>query len=363
LFKRKFGFAIVALLMTVALVLGGCTKDKSPKDALQASMSKSADIKSYNFKGSMVFEDFNFPAEGDSAAEAAAVLNLMKSAELSWTGAYRADPMMMELNLQLALKGDLAITFNVPVVMTEKKIWVKIPNIPMLPIPETVKDKFVELDLEELAKESGQPLPNMDVAKSQKFSNDVMGILFKHLDEKTYLKSIKVKDAALPSDVNASQVVQFHLDQSQLEGFVNAVVEKIAPEIFELLSTNAEYRDMMQLKQEDLDEMKKDLEEVKSGEVSKTIDEIKKELKKLDITANFGIDKKDYPIYTDAKISAAIESEDLTGSVSIKIVSQTTGINEEPKFEIGEPKAEEVVTMEEVQAEMGGMFGGFEEEF
>ncbi|MFB9279241.1 hypothetical protein [Cohnella cellulosilytica] len=364
MFKRKMGFALVALMLTIALALSGCTtKDKSPKDALQSSMSKSADIKSYNFTGSMVFEDFNFPAEGDGAAEAAAALNLMKSAELSWTGAYRADPMLMELNLKLALQGDLAITFNIPVVMTQKKVWIKVPNIPMLPIPETVVDKFIELDLEQLAEEAGQPLPNVDVAKSQKFANDLMEIVFKHVDADTHLKTVKAKDVGLPSDVNASQVVQFHLDQSQLETFVNTVIEKIAPEVIELLSTNAEYRDMLQLKQEDLDQAKAELENAKSGDASEAIAEMKQELKKLDVTVNYAIDKKDYPIYTDAKISAAIESEELTGSVGIKVVSHMTGINEAPKFEIGEPKAEEVMTLEEVEAEMGGLLGGFGGEF
>ncbi|MFC4601784.1 hypothetical protein [Cohnella hongkongensis] len=363
MFKRKLGFTIVALLMAITLVLSGCTKEKSPKDALQSSMSKSAEMKSYNFKGSMVIEDFNFPTEGESAAEAAAVLNLMKSAELSWTGAYRADPMMVELNLQLALKGDLAINFNVPVVMTEKKMWVKIPNIPMLPIPESVQNKFVEIDLEELAEQSGQPMPNLDVAKSQKFANELTEIVFKHVEEETYLNSVKVGDAGLPSDVDAAQVVQFQLNQSQLEAFINTVIEKIAPEVIELLSANAEYRDMLQLQQEDLDEAKAALAEVKSGEVSEMLEEMKKELKKLEVKANIGIDKKGYPVYSDASISAAIESEELTGSAGIKIVSHTTNINEEPKFEIGEPKAEEIVTMEEVEAEMGGLYGGFDEEF
>ena len=59
---------MLAVMLVVSIVLSGCTKDKSPKEALQSSMSKSSDIKSYNFKGSMKFEDFNFPEEDMSAS-------------------------------------------------------------------------------------------------------------------------------------------------------------------------------------------------------------------------------------------------------------------------------------------------------
>ncbi len=305
----------------------------------------------------MKFEDFDFPDDTMSASEAAAMINMLKSAELSWTGAYRADPMLMEMNLQLALKGDLAVTFNVPVVMTEKKVWVKIPNIPMLPIPEDVVGKFIELDLEELAKQSGEAVPNMDIAKSQKFSKEASEIVFKHIEADKYLSDIKVKDAGLPSDVDVKQVVQFHMDQTQIEPLLNTIIEKIAPEIIDLLSKNQEYRDMFQLKQEDLDNAKKQLSEVKDGDLSKGLADMKKELKLFDLTAKIGIDKKEYPVYTDATLKAKIESEDLTGSVGIKIVSQNTGINEEPKFEIGEPKGDNVITMEQLQEKMGGLFG------
>lgn len=346
------------MMLAAVLALSGCTKDQSPKDALQASMSKSADMTSFNFKGSMTIEDFNFPDDEMSASEMAAVANLLKSAELSWTGAYRADPMLAEVNLQLALKGDLAITFNVPMVMTEKKIWIKIPNIPMLPIPETIVNKFVEVDLEKLAEETGEPLPKIDMKQSQQFSNDVSGIVFKHVEEGQYLSDIAVKDAGLPADVDAKQVVQFRVDQTQLEPFINTVIQNIAPEVIDLLSKNQEYRDMLQLTQEDLDEAKKLLDDTSKGDIADGLEEMKKELKSFELVAKTGIDKKEFPVYTDAKISASIESEELTGSFAIKLVSQTTGINEEPKFEIGEPKAEEIVPMEELEAELGGMFGG-----
>lgn len=305
----------------------------------------------------MKFEEVNFPQEDTSAEEAAAIINMLKSAELTWTGAYRADPMMMEMNLQLALKGDLAITFSVPIIMTTEKIWVKIPNIPMLPIPEELQNKFVELDLKELAEQSGQPLPSLDVGKSQKLVNDVLEIVFKHIEEETYLKSVPVKDASLPEGVDVDQVVQFHMDQTQIEPFVNTVIDKIAPEIIDLLSTNEEYRNLLQLKPEDLEEAKKSLQEVKDGDVSKELEQMKKELKSLDITANMGIDKKDYPTYTDALIKASVESEEMTGSIALKVVSQITDINGEVKF-TGEPKGDDVVTMEQLQEQLGGMFGG-----
>ncbi|MCD9022677.1 hypothetical protein [Cohnella silvisoli] len=357
MFKSKLGFVVLSILLTVAIVLSGCTKDKSPKEALQSSMSKSAEMKSYNFKGNMKFEDINFPQEDMSANEAAAVINTLKSAELSWTGAYRADPLLMEINLQLALKGDLAVTFNVPIVMTGEKVWVKIPNIPMLPIPEDVVGKFVELDLKKLAEESGQTLPSMDVGKSQKLINDVLAIVFKNVEEKDYMTEIKVKDAGLPADVDVNQVVQFHMDKSQIEPFVNTVIDKIAPEIIDLLSKNEDYRNLLQLKQQDLDDAKKALSDVKSGEVADGLAEMKKELKSLEIKSNIGFDKKEYPVYTDATIKAAIESADLTGSMGIKVVSQITGINSEVKFEIGEPKGADVIPMDQLEEKLGGMFG------
>jgi hypothetical protein len=359
LFKNKLTFAILAILLTVAVVLSGCTKDKSPKEALQASMSKSSDIKSYNFKGNMKFEDFNF-SEKDLGADAA-LMNTLKSAELSWTGVYRADPMMMEMKLQLALKGDMAINLSIPIIMTSEKVWVKIPNIPMLPIPEALVGKFVELDLKKLAEQSGQPMPSLDIGKTQMMANDVLAIVFKHIEEESYLSSVKVKEAGLPAGVDVDQVVQFHIDKEQIEPLVITIIDKIAPEIIDLLSSNEEYRNLLQLKPEDLDAAKKGLKDLKDGEVSKGLADLKKELKSLDIKTIIGIDKKEYPVYTDTTIKADIESQNLTGSFAFKVVSQNSNINGDVKFEIGEPKGADVVTLDQLLEQLGGGMTGAKE--
>ncbi|MFC5471053.1 hypothetical protein ACFPPD_20395 [Cohnella suwonensis] len=363
MFNRKMGFAIVAVLLSVVLVLSGCTKSKSPKDALQASMTKSSEIKSYNFKGSLKIEDLDIPEDAMAEEGAAQGVNMLKNAEMSWTGAYKSDPMTLELNLQLALKGDLAITFNVPIIMTQEKVWVKVPNIPMLPIPEDIIGKFVELDLKKLAEDAGQEMPSMDIGKSQQFSNDLMGIIFKHIDEKQYLSDIKAEDAGIPDSVDAKQVVQFHVDQTQIEPFVNTVIEKIAPEVIDLLSKNEEYRKLFQITQEDLDTAKKELADADKGEIKDGLAEMKKELKKLDIKANIGIDKNEFPIYTDATIAANVESEELTGGVTLRVVSEMSNINKEVKFENEIPSGDNVITMDELEELTGGMFGAGLEDF
>jgi hypothetical protein len=47
-FNKKFGFMMLSLVIAIMLVLSGCSDKKlSPKDALQASLTKSSDIHSY----------------------------------------------------------------------------------------------------------------------------------------------------------------------------------------------------------------------------------------------------------------------------------------------------------------------------
>lgn len=359
--KRKISFAIVSLLLAMAVILSGCTSsEKAPKEALQAAMSKSAELKSYSFKGSLKFEDFQIES-AEIAEEQMAIMNTLKNAELSWTGAYKSDPMMAEINLKIETKGDLAITFTVPIIATQKKTWIKVPNIPMLPIPEDLVDKYLELDMEQIAKEAGQDLPTVDVAKSQKMANDILGIVFKHVDEEQYLSSVKVKDAGLPEDVKADRVVKLQVDQSKLEPFIKTVLEKIAPEVVDLLANNEEYRTMLQLSKEDLDEAKAQLKDAQSGDISANLKEMQQELKSLEITSNIGIDKKEFPVYTDASVKAAFDSEGNKGSFALKVVSQMSDINGDVKFEIGEPKAEDIIPFDQLMEQFGGMFGGMED--
>jgi hypothetical protein len=354
LIKRKFGFTVIALLLSIAVVLSGCNaKNKAPKDALQASFSTSSDLTSYSFKGSMKFEEFNLtPAQ--VTEEDTMMMNMFKNAEISWTGAYQKDPMLVEVTMKMELKGDLAMSFSIPIVASDKKLWVKVPNIAMLPIPENLVGKYLELDLEQLAKDAGQEIPTFNPKVSQDFVKDLTEIVFKHIDEKEYLTNVNAKDAGIPDGVDVNQVVQMHIDQSQLEPFAKTVIEKIAPDVLDLLKANKEYRDMMSLTEEDIDSAKTALGEADTSGLA----QIKDQLKSLDIISNIGIDKKDYPVYTDATVKAAFDVDGTAGNFAIKVVSQLENVNKEVKFEVGEPDPSEVIPFEEAFGELGGLFGG-----
>ena len=357
--KSRVWLVLVSLMLTAALVLAGCNNNsKSPQEALQSAMKKSAELKSYSFSGSMKIEELTMPIEGD-AARAGVVFSMLKDADLSWKGAYRADPMHMEMTLSLALQGDMAINFNMPIVLKSDKMWIRIPNIPFLPLPESIAGKFLELDMKQMAEESGQPMPNIDPGKSQKFANDLMGIIFKNIDEEEYLSDVKVKDAGLPDGVDAKQVVRFHIGKNQVEPLVNTLIEKIVPEIIKLLSDNAEYRDMLNLKPEDLEEAKQALEEANQEDISEGMEEFNKAVQSLDITANIGIDANEYPVYSDVHVNASIDADGQPVTFAFKVVSQTSDINKDVALEYENGPAD-AITMDELQEQLGGLFGGIE---
>jgi len=347
--SRKYLYAFLSLFVVLALVLSGCNSSSSPKEKLQDALKKSAEVKSYGMKGSLKVQDLKLPPEVMEEEGAASALGLIQNAEVSWTGAYRLDPLLMELNLKLSISGDLAMTFQVPIIMNKEKMWIKVPNIPMLGLPEDLVGKFVEFDLNELAKEQGTEWTGVaDVGQSVKFANDIYAILFKHLDEKTYLSAPSAKDAGIPDEAGVKSVVQFHLTQEQVEPFIKTVVKDIAPEIINLLSSNEDYRKLAELSQEDLDSAKKELDNLSDADLQEGIDEFKKTVKSLDVLANFGINKDGFASYTDATLKAEIEDEGQSGSGTIKIVSELTDINGDVKFEFDVPKEEDVITLDEL---------------
>ncbi|WP_438348271.1 hypothetical protein ACP8HI_22035 [Paenibacillus sp. FA6] len=357
---KKLSIIVFTLLLTMAVVLTGCGSKQSPKEALQNAAGNTAKMTSYEMKSKVIIEDlkFNAPELVDDAS-VGMVMTMLKNAELTVDGYYQADPMQTELTVGLNLKGDMAMSFTIPMVVTKEKVFIKIPSIPMLPLPESIVNKYLELDLKELAEQSGTELnlDTLDTEKSQKLASEISDVVFKEYEEAKYFKDIAVKDANLPEGVEAKQVVQFQVTNDNVEEAIKILVNKALPNIISVIDKD-EYRELLGLKAEDVKELKDELASLDEAEFNQGLEEMKKYLKINTFNLNTAINKKDFTTYQDIVMDIEVNDPETNQEMklALKGYNQYLNINEKQTFKIGIPSGDEVITMEQFQKEFGGGF-------
>jgi hypothetical protein len=358
---KKWGLSAAALLLTAAVILPGCaSKEQAPKEALKSAATKAMTMTSYEMQSKLTVNNLTIDAPaGETDGTTDMVLNMLKNADISVNGVYQADPMQTELTLVLNLKGDMAMSFNIPMVMTGEKLYVKIPSIPLLPLPETIVGKFLELDPKELAEQEGTEWNpgTLDTKKAQDLTNEVLSTLLGEYDEGTYFTDVKPKDAGLPEGVEANQVVQFQVTNDNVKEALTIFVNNALPKIIDILG-KAEYKEMLQLDDTDLAKAK---EELQSGEARTEFDKDIADLGSYLTVNNFqlktAINKDDYPVYQDLAMDIVVKDPDKGQNVSLSLSgsNQYSKINEKQTFTIGIPEGDNVITMEELQQQFGAM--------
>ncbi|MWV47613.1 hypothetical protein GRF59_28975 [Paenibacillus sp. HJL G12] len=355
--NKKFAILILTLLMSMTVVLAGCTSKQEPKDAMKSATGNAMKMSSYEMKSKVVIKDLKVTSQDtENTAATEQVMSMLKNAEVTVDGVYQKDPMQTELTMGINLKGDMSMSFNIPMVMTKEKLYVKIPSIPMLPLPENVVNKYLVLDLKELAEQEGTAFnpDSLDTQKTQQLSNEIMNTLFGEYDGNKYFKDIKVKDANLPEGVDAKQVVQFYVTNENVKEAAEIFVNKAMPKILDIVAKD-EYRDMLGLTKEDIDKAKSDLNSTNQDELSKGLNDLKNYLKINQFNVNTAIDKKDFPSYQDAVVDVEMNDPETKDNMklSMELTNQYSKINGEQAFKIGIPKETEVITLEQLQQEMG----------
>lgn len=357
---KKWGLSAAALLLTAAVILPACSSKQEPKEALKAAATKATTMTSYEMKSKFVINNLTID-EGSAESEAMTtqVLSMLKNAEIMVDGVYQADPMQTEATMVLNLKGDMAMSFTVPMVVTPEKVFIKIPSIPFFPLPETLVGKFLELDMKELAEQGGTEFTpaTIDTQKAQKLSNEVVDTLMAEYDETKYFKNIDPKDAKLPEGVDAKQVVQFQVTNDNIKEAITILVNDALPKIIDIVGKE-EYKDMLQIDAADLAKAK---EELQSGEARTELDKGLADLGKYltinQFQFNTAINKDDFPVYQDLVMDIKVTDPDNGSNVGLSMTgsNQYSKINEKPAFKIGIPQGDDVVSMEELQEQFGVM--------
>ncbi|MBP2002778.1 D-Tyr-tRNAtyr deacylase [Paenibacillus shirakamiensis] len=354
--KRIMGLTLV-LMLTVVVVLSGCTSKKEPKEALQAAAANAMKMDTYVVDNQFMIKDFTTNM-GQGQEQVGQVVQMLKNAEFNVHSVYQKAPMQTESTLEIKLKGDVATTITIPFVMTPEKIYVKIPSVPFLPLPKESINKFLVLDLKELAKESGTELKAdmFNPEKTQKLGSEISNAVFAEYDSAKYFKNLDKKDIALPKDYSEKQIVQFYITNENVKEAVTTFVNKALPKILDIISKD-EYRDMLQLSKEDIDKAKKDIMSGNQDELNKAINEMKNNLKINQFTVNTAIDKNDYPSYQNLNANVEISDPSTKQDVKLNVEGNTTytKINEKQKFDIGIPT--NTITLEQLQQQMGAASG------
>jgi hypothetical protein len=356
--NKKWGLSAAALLLTAAVILPGCAKKEAPKEALTGAATKATAMTSYEMTSKLIVNNLTIDTGTNEAdATTGQILSMLKNAELTVDGVYQSEPMQTELTMVLNLKGDVGMSFTVPMVMTAEKLYVKVPSIPFLPLPETIIGKFVEIDLKELAEQEGAEfnLSAMDTQQVQKLSNEVLSTLLDEYDEEKYFNDIKPKEAGLPEGVEAKQVVQFQVTNDNVKEALTILVNNALPKIIDILGKD-EYKELLQIDAADLTKVKEELQSSEArAEFDKSLADLNNYLTINQFYLNTAINDENFPVYQDMLMDIKVNDPDQGENVTLSLTAsnQYSKINEKQTFLIGIPQGEEVITLEELQQQFG----------
>ncbi|WP_341280379.1 hypothetical protein [Paenibacillus sp. FSL H8-0537] len=337
----------VAMLFIAAalIIVAGCSASASPKESLEKATQKMTEVTSYESTMAFGIDELTVPDEllqGEGAGAQYAI-NLLKGAKVNVKAIYQKEPLRTDMEMDITAAG---LSVKIPMILTDKKMYVKIPALPMLMLPEQYTDKFVEIDLEELSKQA-ETGAMMDTAAQQKLGQEVSGIILKHFDEKTYFSKLKKEDAALPEGVEADQVVRFQINEGNYQQAVETIVNQVLPELIDTLTKNEDFMKMIDSTNEDVTKLKADFEANKQ----ETLDQLKANLKINDFSI-VGAIKDGYLSQQTAKIN--VDFTDESGGI-VKIGGSLTAeyhnINKAPKFLYEIPT--DAVKMDELMSGMG----------
>ena len=351
---------MIAALSLLVVFTTSCSTSKPPKEAMVSALVKLQEAKSLKFTGDFAFDDIVIPQStlNDESASAVTttIIPLLKGASIKIHGAMQQEPQRAEFVMDIAFGSeDMKFNLSVPFIITKDKVWLKVPQIPGVPLPETIAGKFVEIDINKLKEEQKDTTTLLNAESAKKLGQDMVKTVLDNFDEKTYFSEPKAEDVkGLPEGYKGDKFVRFSINQQNFDQTITTVIDKVAPQIIDLLLKNEDYLKALQLKKEDLEAAKKDLADKKEGETQAAVDELKKNLKINELSITGGIED-DYMTYQDMRVNLDLTDPKNPMKLAAHFSMSFTDINNPVKFEYELPK--DAVPVEQLQ-DMFGLSSG-----
>lgn len=335
---NTFRFLSILFLILSVSFLVACGSDSAssnktnPKELVTEAINKSMEMESYAFEGDLVIS-IDLDESIITGPDEEMVATLLKDLKVDYRGTYQADieqaEFIFETNLNL---GDLKTALEIPILIKQEKIWIKIPAIPGM-IPDEFAGKQLELDLKMLAEMSGEEYVSIfDTANPQNMEQialvqKIMDIFLRNLDDALFALS----------SVDGESVVTIDLSGDTFHSVLETMMTSTLPEVIELLEQE-EYAGLLGLSEADLTELK----ELKNGlpeEMNEVLEEVKGSLQVNKGEFVFHINKDKFVSKQQLNLDLIFVDPESDVEVSFAISSNqhTTRINEEQEFILEEP--------------------------
>lgn len=354
MFKKYITLPLI-LVLAVALVLTGCNTKKEPKEALTSAAVDVMKLNSYMVTNKLKITDFKLNVPEASQAQLGSTISMMKNAEITVKQVVQKEPMQSEVVIEFKAKSDdVEMSYKMPIIFTKDVFYIKVPEIPFLPLPESIVGKFIKFDLKEIAEQSGEQV-NFDILNSDKFQKltaEISNEILNQYDQAKYFKNVDKSEISLPEGFKAKQVVQFNITNDNLNEAIEILITKAFPKVLDIVNKE-EYRTMLNISEADIAKAKSDLSEMSEAELKDGLNEMKDAVKINKLSLNTAIDDKNYPSYQETNFD--IEIGDIKNNETVRInakaTSEMTKINEKVDFEYGIPT--DVITMTELEEMFG----------
>ncbi|MBH5320500.1 hypothetical protein I6N90_22155 [Paenibacillus sp. GSMTC-2017] len=349
--KQLSRFALIVMMIT-AVVISGCSGATPPKQALQAAILKTMDAESYKLSTTIQINELDLPvateAKGFSIGSFAGIL---KDATIKVDAHYSKKSVRTDMNAEIVLPGMMDMKLTVPMIMQENLLYVKLPVLPLLQLPESVVGKYVVVDLDKLATDQGTNSP-ASFAELQKFIKEFSVAGLKHFDEKTYFSKVKAADAQLIEGLKVDQVVTFAINDKNYAGTVELLVNKVLPELLDIVLANEASHQVLQVEKAELEKLKADWDTDKTELLNVLQNDLK--IHTLELT---GAIKDKYLVYQNGKVNMEVTNKEsgLINKVGFSFSGHYTELNKDVKFEQEIPK--EVLTWEQVKVLLSSPVG------
>lgn len=342
---------VLTALLVLMVALAGCSTGKTPKASLQEAMLNTMDASSYKLSMTMQVEELELPQSGAAGLTPISMAGILKDAIINIDAKHDKEKSRTDMNLELVLPGMMEMKLAFPLIMTKDILYMKLPSIPLIQIPQEFTAKYIAMDLKELAEKQGQGA-KINIEDQQKLGQQISAAVLKHFDDKAYFQQLKPEDADLPADIKPDRIIKFAITDEQYPQTVETLVNNVLPEMVDILLANSALLETLQVEQAKLEQAKEELQTNKTELLNVLQNEVK--LTALELT---GAIQDDYLVHQQGRIAVDATNSDIGHHIKLDVTFSGTYSDIGKTVEFQNELPTDTITLEEVMSSIKLPFG------